>query len=286
MLLRNGKRKLNLNEEPPTKRIKLSPSKKKSLYINDINTPDTELQMLRNVGPETSQKIFEESREGPFKSKQDLVNRVRGITTKSIDDSAVNLIFKTRFEEQAESIYDALIDIPWINSICDEKYILRIIAENCVGIVATCDNEKCDESILMANHDEIYNFPDIPFLQDAQSYLFCEDPTPSFYSPNNVEAKFYYYRKSEYLTNYLICDKCFDELAHCEICFDKIYFDNDKSTYNICPGTHVYIEENDGIETRRVVFNFRMCKDCSSCTVHTVDRNAVRSHRLEDWIEF
>ena len=229
MLLRNGKRKLNANEEPPKKRLKLSPSEKKSLYINDINTSDIELQMLKNVGPATSRMIFEESRAGPFKSEEDLVNRVKGITNKSIDNSPVNLVFKTRFEEQAESIYNVLIEIPWIKSICDENNILRIIAENCVGIIATCDNEKCDESILMADHDEIYNLPDIPFLQDAQTYLFCKDPTPSFYSRKNIEPKFYYYRKSEFLTNYLICDKCFDELAHCEICFDKIYFDNDDS---------------------------------------------------------
>ena len=129
MLLRNGKRKLNTNEEPPTKRLKVSPSKRKQLYINDVNTPNIELQMLRNVGPETSRMIFEESREGPFRSKQDLVNRVKGITTKSIDDSPVDLVFKTRFEKQAESMYNVLMNIPWIKVICDEKNILRIIAE-------------------------------------------------------------------------------------------------------------------------------------------------------------
>ena len=272
MFLRNGKRKLDINEEPPKKRLKISPSKRKPLYINDRNTYNIEIEELRNVGPETSWNILSEIRNAPFKSEQDLVKRVKGITQKSIDASPVNLIFRTRFEEQTESIYKTLLNIKWIKEACDETNILRIIAEHSIGNIATCDNTDCDESILLADHDKLYHYDDgFLFLSDEESYIFCEDK----------ERKFYYYRKSEQLGNALYCHKCCEELRHCSVCARKIFFKNKEETYNTCSGAHVQTFEQDGNEVRRA-FGYRICNDCTACDIHQFAPNLLFAHERED----
>ena len=133
----NRKRKQNsLTEElPPNKRFKSSSPDKPKLYINDINATASNISQL-NVDSNTVQTILSEIRKKPFKSADDIIQRVNKVTKQSIHN--VNLIFETRFQEQHQLIYNALSNIPWIKQICNEINILQIIATQSIGKIEKC----------------------------------------------------------------------------------------------------------------------------------------------------
>ena len=260
MLLRNGKRKIFLEDEPSRKKRRLSQSSNKLLlYINDVNTYSTELKSLRNVGNETAKLIFDEKRKRPFASEQDLINRIRGITAKSIENSPVQIIFKTRFEEQSELIYNTLLNISWMKASCDELNILKIIAQQAVGKIVSCDNHKCNENVMIYDHKSLYHTESEKELAPKHSLLYSED---------DCGKKIYYHRKSKQFGDAVYCYKCTPYLRHCNECKRDVYFINDHESHNICLGIHIDIIEWDNGTIMHVPVEHRMCQDCQMCTFH------------------
>lgn len=167
------------------------------LYINDKNTRIQEIELLHNVDQQTSLTISKEILANqPFKSENDLINRIQSVTKQSIKTSPVTLIFKTRFDQQKESIYEVLSNIKWILKECDELKLLMLIAEYGVGKVVQCDNHQCDESILLVDDKNLYN--NVTNQWDDQDYIYHEFGG----------TKCYFKRICPILGNATYCDKC------------------------------------------------------------------------------
>ena len=270
----NRKRKRNsLTEElPPNKRFKSSSPDKQNLYINDRNTTALNISRL-NVDSKTVKTILSEVRKKPFKSADDIIQRVNKVTKQSIHN--VNLIFETRFQEQHQLIYNALSNIPWIKQICNEPNILEIIATQSIGKIEKCHTKNCNEPILLINHDELYYPPtNSLFLSDEKKYLFNEYTHPNIY----------YYRKHKLLGNAIYCNKCCKNLKHCPSCHKRIYFIHQRKSYNICSGLHLYQPQKKSIDNDDdpVIFQFKICKQCVTCYHHTLSPNALLTHKHED----
>ena len=145
MLLRNGK-----SLEPPRKRLKAN---KQRLYINDINTFETELftmlkyRSYRNAEP-TLRQIIAERAKGPFVSRQDLMKRVSALSKDSIRDD-IKLIFETRYDEQEANIYKTLMKVKSLKDQSSDT--IKCISEFATGGILTCDNPSCEEEIFVLN---------------------------------------------------------------------------------------------------------------------------------------
>lgn len=266
MLLRNGKRKLNLDGpmilrngtvvEPPKKKTKRD---KHRLYINDINTFESELHALTKyrsywAAVPTVKQIISERAKRPFTSRQDLAKRVSTITRDSIP-SHIILIFKTRHDEQLAIIYETLMEIESLSNQSSET--IKCISEFATGAIHACDNPSCDEEILVFDEDGIENWSN---RADIEAHTLYQD---------SCYKKLPYYHRGS--TRY--CGKCRDQIRCCVKCHWNIYFEHHPDSYNICPGKHVYINDEE-FQDQKVPFQLKLCLNCKCCNIHTRRRKS------------
>ena len=190
---------------------------------------------------------------GKFQNEQDLVKRIKGITIKSIENSDVELIFTLRCDEETQIVYNRLLNVKWIKQLCP-KEILETIAQYTIGQIEKCDN--CSDTIVMVDHANLYVPKQWPLqLLPENAYLHIEY--------DNMNG--YYYRDHEWLGNALYCYNCFRYLKNCSRCKQTTYISNDDTTYNICPGRHIFRLIGTEVDED---FEYKLCKDCSHCQHH------------------
>ena len=262
-MLRSLKRKRDSNgmedngsEEPPRKKSKVY---KHRLYINDISTFETELYKIFQFGVE---EIIAERAKRPFISEKDLIQRVPSITKESIQKANVKLIFKTRFEEQSDIIFETLMTMESLNN--QSSQTIKSISEFATGDIETCDNPKCDEEILILNDNPTPNDDGISSLP-----LPTDKFTYTYYQGIEREDKPYYHRVSERYGEALYCAKCADQLAMCHRCQKITYFMNDPDSYRICLGV------------LHGSCNAKLCLDCESerCRGHEKRHHVLQLKR-------
>ena len=277
----NRKRKLLQQSNPAKKRRKiLKPTLKPIMYINDIDTCDKSVLLsFPGIGNKTSEQIIEERNISPFKSTQDLIKRVRGCSiTKMIPINArYDIRYKTRYEEEFDKIYETLRNSKADLLKFQPSDTIRIITEMSSGTRKECDNPTCDETIFFMKSKPGKSNPKYSFrLIDKQYFIYHE---PNFSKSN----KLYYHRVSEF-GDIMYCDKCTRNLRNCENCGENVYFENDKTSYNICPKDH-YITSNtqkasywDALPSLQdKSFGYVICNKCKTCWGHRLYRMTDRA---------
>ena len=268
MLHKKNKRKLSNLQSPPKKRFKPCSIVKPTLYINDRNTTAADIQQLKYIGIKRASNILSEIRKEPFKSVNDIIQRIPRITKQSITQSPVIINYQTRRQEQEEIICNVLQNIPWIKQTCSDLNILKEIATQSIGEIKKCDRENCNGTILLVNHDQTHNYPaETPYLSHEKEYIFNEE----------FHDEIYYHRKHKQLGNVTYCKPCTEQIRHCACCHQKAFFHKTKGSYNICPGQHCYkLQENDPHSIRK--FQFKMCRECTVCYYHMLSTNLIVEH--------
>ena len=289
MMLRNGKRKLDFAECVPVRKKKYKPqSPKKILYVNDANTKPDEFGVLWNMSEREGIWVIQERIEGgAYKSEEDFAQRVswiKGDSSRTLEDSNVQIVFSTRGDKAVQLMYDALLSVKWVHDLFvnDELQVLKLVAEYSIGQIAICDRKNCHNTIVLVDHDEIHQHskPDQkyqteekmmePFVLSKEDYCVYEyDPKYWYY----FRAEKWYYDLSYIddgrLPPALYCKNCYKELRNCFNCQVGIYFDNDQSTYEICPGDHLLCWQEDEEETEYIDFHYKKCKRCGPvCWLH------------------
>ena len=273
MMLRNGKRKLESckADSYQLKKKYKHRSKQVSLYMNDYHDDYRKFQWLHNVGKQRAREIWWEMYvNGDFKSEEDLVERVKGVTKNSIKNSYVKLIFKSYCDEAIKSMYTAILNVEWIKCSIPEV-ILQEIAFYAVGFVTTCDHEDCNNSILMANHTELFPPADPNKFGHKYEYYQLEYDKGRSYK--------YYHRTHPKFSNLLLCDSCADRLSHCHRCGTDHYFVDDERTYNVCMGDHY---DKDTSTNYMEPIDFKLCLNCDHCDIHSEDEDLIIVHCDEE----
>lgn len=265
MLLRNGKRKLNRDETLPRKKSKIV-TQQDILYVNDANTKFTALTSLWNVGPKKAFRIFVSKLSyGRFASANSFVDRINGITERTLLESDVEFAFNTRYEKKQQEIYNLLLQLEIINELFanNEKQILKIITSYSVGNIVKCDNEDCDEVVVMIDEPDLYGkmieqqYHNV-VLAPVHDYMYYEYDT-------NYQ---YYFRLNETLGDVIYCDECSRFIRNCLNCQAQNYFHNDPETYCVCPGVHEFQRINANNDVDVIPFGYKMCESCSCCCEH------------------
>ena len=260
MKLRNGKRKMFFSENLLKRKKAKQELALPKLHVNDENTHPAEYTKLWNVGPKRARKIFQEkSFRGNFVSEKDLIDRVQGFTPQTIYNSNVQLVFKAWRNTTEIDIYNTLLEIKWIQN---EKNVLKLIAEHSVGTVVECDKENCQNTIVMLDHAALYNRTPLSMLYEKACYVFREYD----------EKHWYYYRNNPLIGTIIYCGECYLQLRNCPNCFEHTYFDNDDSTYTICPKQHMVQERWTG---HRHQIQFKYCLSCYNCYDHASHNEVI-----------
>ena len=265
------KRKLSNAYKKSAKRRKIAskPKPKPILYINDIDVCNqSELVKLHGIGPKKAQQIIDERNKKAFKSEQDFINRVSQYTLHRMKVS-VDLRFKTQFEQEFDKTYGTLInsDIELLNN--QPTDTIRLIAEMCVGQRISCDNPNCDETIFFMKDKQQKKKPKYcRGLLNKEFYIYHE---PNYGKSNK---NIYYHRISKDIGNVMYCNKCTRKLRHCNDwgCDGNVYFEDDESSYNICPHSH-YLTDNMHRFGRTplesdTLFGYVMCNHHEFCWRH------------------
>lgn len=297
MILRNGKRKLDMGEMPARKKYK-GQSRKKILYVNDPNTKPDEFRILWNMDEEKGIGAIQERQRGHFKSKQNFVQRVNGVSCRTLERSNVKLEFKTRRYYATQSMYCALQNIKWVYDLFkrDEMEVLKLVAEYSIGQLAVCHRKKCDNMIALVDHDAIHRHSN-PFRRYQTTEIMLEPyllPKED-YCVYEYDPKYWYYfrpRKLYHDISYmpdghtvaiperLYCKSCYEQLRNCFNCQVGTYFVDDCTTYEICPGRHMlcFAVDEDHDDIKRM--NYRKCRRCGEgCWRHSYNMECT------EWVD-
>ena len=225
----NRKRRLQFGSIVPShKRRKLSTKERKllPLYINDRNTTESELRRLPMSDFKSVQAIMQQRIDKPFKSILDVVDcinhgrkrKCNKISKHDIEDNLYfPLIFKTRYEEESDNIYNVLMNIELLAD--QPTDIIKKIAEMATGNLEECDRTNCDENILFLDYPNRNHYDGSHYIiRDKIHYLHFEC----------ASNKQYYYRKNRWNGIIKYCYKCTKQLRKCRNCCGHNYFDHDE----------------------------------------------------------
>ena len=280
MLLRNGKRKLDMGEMPARKKYKVK-HRKEVLYVNDPNTKPDEFRILWNMDEEKGiGAIQERQRNKHFKSEEDFVQRVSGVSSRTLERSNVKLEFKTRRYYATQSMYCVLQNVKWVYDLFskDEMQVLKLIAEYSIGQLAVCHRKNCDNMISLVDHDAIHRHSNPfrryqttegmlePYLLPKEDYCVYEyDPKYWYYfRPKKLYHDIPYMSDGETVAirERLYCKSCYEQLRNCFNCQVGTYFYDDCNTFEICPGRHMLCFAMDEDWDSSEHMNYRKCKSC------------------------
>ena len=197
MLLRNGKRKLDERYNPRRKKTRLSFENKTKLYVNDPNTLIDEFMQLRGLEDAKCFQLEAVKLMAPYKSEQDMIRRVNEINKEiDMDQGNIQCIFKTRYAEKVEKIYDILLNIKSLEDQAPDT--LKCIAEMAVVDMKSCDNPMCDENVIFLEGNKVRTTEEASGWITRHNFMY--------YEPGS--DKKYYHLKSKASGEVMYCYKC------------------------------------------------------------------------------